>query len=148
LRANGLSPSSGNRRSLLFLARSAEGQTRHFDRAPTTSDLSRLTDVRGASLHVSKVPDSDIATYCSSFLHHSKFEKVRVEEIKWLIQSMLERMVAPTRFLWRLLVERARKVQDVHERYRAFTGEDAREARDITLLREWLSKNNKRNPTR
>jgi hypothetical protein len=94
------------------------------------------------------VPDSDIATYCSSFLHHSKFEKVRVEEIEWLIQFMLERMVAPTRFLWRLLVERARMVQAVHERCRAFTGDDAREARGITLFRERLSKNNKRNPTR
>ena len=47
-----------------------------------------------------------------------------------------ERIVAPTRFLWRLLVERARKVQAMQERYRAFTGEDAREARGITLLRE------------
>jgi hypothetical protein len=98
--------------------------------------------------HPKPFTNSDIATYCSSFLHHSKFEKVRVEEIEWLIQFILERMVAPTRFLWRLLVERAHKVQDVHERYRAFTGEDAREARGITLLREWLSKNNKRNPTR
>jgi hypothetical protein len=47
-----------------------------------------------------------------------------------------ERIVAPTRFLWRLLVERARKVQAMQERYRAFTGEDAHEARGITLLRE------------
>lgn len=31
-------------------------QTRHFDRAPTTSGLPRLTEVRGAGRHVSKGP--------------------------------------------------------------------------------------------
>jgi hypothetical protein len=112
------------------------------------SALPSKADIVRALQQVCFGPDSDIATYCSSFLHHSKFEKVRVEEIEWLIQFMLERMVAPTRFLWRLLVERARKVQAVHERHRAFMGEDAREARGIALLREWLSQNNKRNPTR
>jgi mannose-6-phosphate isomerase-like protein (cupin superfamily) len=42
-----------------MLTMSEMGQTRHFDRAPTTSGLPRLTDVRGASLHVSKVPTAE-----------------------------------------------------------------------------------------
>jgi len=46
-------------------------------------------------------------------------------------------VVSATLYLGRLLAEGARKVQAVRERYRAI--EDIREARGITLLREWLS---------
>ena len=46
-------------------------------------------------------------------------------------------LVSATLYLGRLLAEGARKVQAVRERYRAI--EDIREARGITLLREWLS---------
>jgi hypothetical protein len=46
-------------------------------------------------------------------------------------------LISVTRRLWRLLAEYARKVQALRETLR--TVEDIREARGITLLREWLS---------
>jgi hypothetical protein len=46
-------------------------------------------------------------------------------------------LTSATRYLWRSLAESARKVQALRERYRAI--EDVRQARGITLLREWLS---------
>jgi hypothetical protein len=46
-------------------------------------------------------------------------------------------LTSVTRHLWRLLAEYARKVQALRERLS--TVEDIREARGITLLREWLS---------
>src|SRR3979490_2037 len=46
-------------------------------------------------------------------------------------------LTSATRYLWRSLVESARKVQALRERLK--TIEDIREARGITLLREWLS---------
>jgi len=49
------------------------------------------------------------------------------------------RLVAGTRFPWRLLTEFARKAHALRERYRAITGEDVPEARGIKLLRAWLS---------
>ncbi len=46
-------------------------------------------------------------------------------------------LTSATRYLWRSLAESARKVQALRERLK--TIEDLLEARDITLLREWLS---------
>jgi hypothetical protein len=40
---------------------SETGQSRRFDSAPLTSGLPRLTDIQGISLHVSKVPLTDIS---------------------------------------------------------------------------------------
>jgi hypothetical protein len=48
-----------------------------------------------------------------------------------------QRLISATRHLWHSLAECARKVQALRERLR--TVEDIREARGITLLREWLS---------
>ena len=47
-------------------------------------------------------------------------------------------LISMARYFRRSLAEGARKVQAVRERYRAI--EDIREARGITLLREWLSR--------
>ena len=47
------------------------------------------------------------------------------------------RLISATRHLWRSLAECSRKVQDLRERLR--TVEDIRQARGISLLREWLS---------
>ena len=47
------------------------------------------------------------------------------------------RLISATRHLWRSLAECSRKVEDLRERLR--TVEDIREARGISLLREWLS---------
>jgi hypothetical protein len=46
-------------------------------------------------------------------------------------------LTSATRYLWRSLAESARKVQALRERLK--TIEDLREARGITLLRQWLS---------
>jgi hypothetical protein len=46
-------------------------------------------------------------------------------------------LTSATRYLWHSLAESARKVQALRERYRAI--EDVRQARGTTLLREWLS---------
>ena len=48
-----------------------------------------------------------------------------------------QRLISAPRYLWRALAEGARKVQALRERLRMI--EDIREARGITLLREWLS---------
>ena len=48
-----------------------------------------------------------------------------------------QRLTSAARYLWRSLAEGARKVQTLRERYKAI--KDVREARGITLLREWLS---------
>jgi hypothetical protein len=48
-----------------------------------------------------------------------------------------QRLTSAMRYLWRWLAEGARKVRTLRERYRAI--KDVREARGITLLREWLS---------
>jgi hypothetical protein len=50
-----------------------------------------------------------------------------------------QRLTSATHHLWRSLAECARKVRFLRERYRAMMGEDARQARGVTLLREWLS---------
>jgi hypothetical protein len=50
---------------------------------------------------------------------------------------MLAQLTSATRNLWGSLIEGARMVQALFEPYKAF--EDIREARGITLLREWLS---------
>jgi hypothetical protein len=50
-----------------------------------------------------------------------------------------ERLVASTRSLLRFLTDCARKVQAWRERCRVFIDDDVREARGMTLLREWLS---------
>src|SRR5207342_2803705 len=50
---------------------------------------------------------------------------------------LTERLRTATRRLWRSVSEGARHILTVRERYRAMM--DAREARGITLLREWLS---------
>ena len=50
---------------------------------------------------------------------------------------LTERLSTATRCLWRSVSEGARNVLTLRERYRAMM--DAREARGITLLREWLS---------
>jgi hypothetical protein len=51
---------------------------------------------------------------------------------------MFTRLLIPAaRYLWRSLAEGARKVQALRERLK--TIEDLREARGITLLRQWLS---------
>ena len=47
-----------------------------------------------------------------------------------------QRFISATRHLWQSC---SRKVQALRERYLAMTGEDIPEARGITLLREWLS---------
>jgi hypothetical protein len=46
-------------------------------------------------------------------------------------------LTSATRYLWRSLAESARKVQALRERLK--TIEDLREARGVTLLRQWLS---------
>lgn len=46
-------------------------------------------------------------------------------------------LISMARYFRRSLAEGARKVQALHERYEAI--EDVREARGVTLLREWLS---------
>jgi hypothetical protein len=46
-------------------------------------------------------------------------------------------LTSATRYLWRSLAESARKVQALRERLK--TIEDLREARGLTLLRQWLS---------
>jgi hypothetical protein len=48
-----------------------------------------------------------------------------------------QRLSSATRHLLRWLAEGARKVQTLRQRYKAI--QDVREARGITLLREWLS---------
>jgi hypothetical protein len=48
-----------------------------------------------------------------------------------------QRLTSAARYLWRSLAESARKVQVLRERHKAI--KDIREARGITLLREWLS---------
>ena len=48
-----------------------------------------------------------------------------------------QRLTSATRYLWRSLAEGARKVRILRQRYKAI--KDVREARGITLLREWLS---------
>ena len=48
-----------------------------------------------------------------------------------------QRLISATRHLWRSLAECSRNVQDLRERLG--TVEDIREARGISLLREWLS---------
>ena len=50
---------------------------------------------------------------------------------------MTERVSTATRYLWRSVTAGARNVLTWRERYRAMM--DAREARGIALLREWLS---------
>ena len=50
---------------------------------------------------------------------------------------LTERVSTVTRYLWRSVKTGARNVLTLRERYRAMM--DAREARGITLLREWLS---------
>ena len=50
---------------------------------------------------------------------------------------LTERVSTATRYLWRSVTACARNVLTLRERYRAMM--DAREARGITLLREWLS---------
>ena len=50
---------------------------------------------------------------------------------------LTERVSTATRYLWRSVIVGARNVLTLRERYRAMM--DAREARGITLLREWLS---------
>ena len=50
---------------------------------------------------------------------------------------LTERVSTATRYLWRSVIAGARNVLTLRERYRAMM--DAREARGITLLREWLS---------
>ena len=50
---------------------------------------------------------------------------------------LTQRLSTATRRLWNSVSEGARNVLNLRERYRAFKG--AREARGITLLREWLS---------
>jgi hypothetical protein len=49
----------------------------------------------------------------------------------------MQRLNSATRHLWHWMTEGARKVQTLRERYKAI--KDVREARGITLLREWLS---------
>jgi hypothetical protein len=46
-------------------------------------------------------------------------------------------LTSATRYLWRSLAESARKVQALREQLK--TIEDLREARGVTLLRQWLS---------
>jgi hypothetical protein len=46
-------------------------------------------------------------------------------------------LTSATRYLWRSLAASARKVQALRERLK--TIEDLREARGVTLLRQWLS---------
>jgi hypothetical protein len=48
-----------------------------------------------------------------------------------------QRLTSAARYLWRSLAESARKVQVLRERHKAI--KDIRQARGITLLREWLS---------
>ena len=48
-----------------------------------------------------------------------------------------QRLISATRHLWRSLAECPRRVQGLRERLK--TIEDLREARGITLLRQWLS---------
>ena len=48
-----------------------------------------------------------------------------------------QRLTSAARYLWRSLAESARNVQALRERHKAIG--DIREARGITLLREWLS---------
>jgi hypothetical protein len=48
-----------------------------------------------------------------------------------------QRRTSAARYLWRSLAESAHKVQVLRERHKAI--KDIREARGITLLREWLS---------
>jgi hypothetical protein len=48
-----------------------------------------------------------------------------------------QRLTSAMRYLWRWLAEGARKVRILRQRYKAI--KDVREARGITLLREWLS---------
>jgi hypothetical protein len=43
------------------------------------------------------------------------------------------------RYFWRSLSEFARKIQILRDRFQEIGGEDAREARGLTLLLEWLS---------
>ena len=50
---------------------------------------------------------------------------------------LTERLSTATRRLWHSVSEGARNILTLRERYRAMM--DAREARGITLLREWLS---------
>ena len=50
---------------------------------------------------------------------------------------LMQRLNSATRYLWRWMAEGARKVLTLRERYKAI--KDVREARGITLLREWLS---------
>jgi len=50
---------------------------------------------------------------------------------------LTERVSTATRYLWRSVTACARNVLTLRERYQAMM--DAREARGITLLREWLS---------
>jgi len=50
---------------------------------------------------------------------------------------LTERVSPATRYLWRSVIASVRNVLTLRERYRAMM--DAREARGITLLREWLS---------
>jgi hypothetical protein len=48
-----------------------------------------------------------------------------------------QRLTSAMRYLWRSLAEGARKVRAWRERHKAI--EDIREARGVSLLREWLS---------
>jgi hypothetical protein len=50
---------------------------------------------------------------------------------------LMQRLSSATRHLWRSMAEGARKVWTLRKRYKAI--KDVREARGITLLREWLS---------
>jgi hypothetical protein len=50
-----------------------------------------------------------------------------------------QQLLPAKRSIGRALVEWARKVQALRERHREIFGEDAREARGLKLLREWLS---------
>jgi hypothetical protein len=50
-----------------------------------------------------------------------------------------QRLLTATRPIGRALAEWAREVQAWRERHRELFGEDAKEARGIKLLREWLS---------
>jgi hypothetical protein len=47
---------------------SPSGQSRHFDRAPLTSDLARLADILGFIRHVAKVPTADVRKSSSELI--------------------------------------------------------------------------------
>jgi hypothetical protein len=75
-----------------------------------------------------------------TFVRSSGRRNAVLSETYWRLKVVImltQQLTSATRYLWRLLVEGARKAQVWRERLK--TIEDIREARGITLLRQWLS---------